>query len=519
MAFLLLPTELIDAIVAEIHSAADLVALALTCKLLLHRIVPSPLNFRELSCDLCRPDLWTALSERPWNTRNVYSLNLFDEGPGQQATVRVPRSLPGFSMALPATVCARGGNGSCEQDCIVKLGQAIAHMPLLHRFSFQTYTAKKHDPTVIFRAILRSCPQLRNLEISVFDWNPPFESVSPPLWDLSNLTKVSITAKRSIGLVFPLGVPKYILPMFEMLGRCPHLADLRVGIETRGELVEVSVLLNSQTWPHLKRLVLEGDWEMNLEEPTKMFFERHPQLEILQLPRDFSLTSRTFPTTLPLLRWLFCGVLQHHADFPHISAARFPSLQYISMDEYHPQVYPFQSICALLHRIPTLLGVTLAVTAVAQLDLLRSAAPYLQRLVLIDAPWNNRRRHNSRIALPDAASLAILATFKCLTHFESAAAIPVIHLSSELESERDHRTEANDLAALLCALAAASQLRFVGVDHPNVAFGGGHEIPTKWYEIHRSDHDDQDVSWTEVRDLRKVKWHDWEDTCRYVGSD
>ncbi|KIJ29265.1 hypothetical protein M422DRAFT_98264, partial [Sphaerobolus stellatus SS14] len=69
-----LPPELIEGIVNSIGDVSDLLSLALTCRIFSNLIIPWHIEYRWISCDAGRKNLWRILSTKPSLTARIQRL-------------------------------------------------------------------------------------------------------------------------------------------------------------------------------------------------------------------------------------------------------------------------------------------------------------------------------------------------------------------------------------------------------------------------------------------------------------
>ncbi|KIJ49096.1 hypothetical protein M422DRAFT_104209, partial [Sphaerobolus stellatus SS14] len=60
-----LPQELLEYIVEDVGEVHDLLSLALTSRAFCHLIIPWHIEYRWISCDIERTNLWKILTEKP----------------------------------------------------------------------------------------------------------------------------------------------------------------------------------------------------------------------------------------------------------------------------------------------------------------------------------------------------------------------------------------------------------------------------------------------------------------------
>ncbi|KAJ7659605.1 hypothetical protein DFH06DRAFT_1472466 [Mycena polygramma] len=489
------PTELLDAIASCVSVPCDLLSLALTSKLLHGIVVPQHLEFRKVCCDARRTELWKAIADYPGLSSRIRSLELLAEPirhSRSTAQLRIPQFLvDGHGDEQP---CAKWGSDSPRV-----LAAAISSMTALTRFSCgQTIAGLREYPMdAVFQALRQYCPNLRELEITFHDSTPSFDTFSAPIWELANLTLVSITVNRR---AMDRGVPRNFLgKMFEMLTACPRLQDLRLASEMRGPAADVSGLLADKDWPDLRRLVIEGDLTFTDHPAVIEFLTRHPQLETLSLNEPIHLPH------LPNLRWLSIPDLVRT-----IIPARLPQLEHTVhtvtriMYWYAPSTN--EGVLRTLRALPALRRATIGFHEVSDVQTLARDLPQLERLFFVHTPWNEHRtKRGIEARLPSAACITALTSLVHLTHLETAALIP---------SDSDADPDAV-LDGLLRSLCAAPKLQYVGVDF-FLDRQYEYRPVVKWFSLLR-DACGGYTGWEEVRNLRRIRHHDWEDVFRSVG--
>ncbi|KAJ7342485.1 hypothetical protein DFH08DRAFT_811568 [Mycena albidolilacea] len=227
------------------------------------------------------------------------------------------------------------------------LSTSVAGIHSLRRFSFTQCFVRLGDVEPVFKALCQHCPNLRELDITCEDVGPDFNSVIGHVWELRNLTRVSITVTRDPGIK---GRPRvYLAQTFEMLSVCPHLQNLRIASEMRGPAADMSDLLASRSWPDPRRLMIEGDF--NILAPASA------RLEVLSLPKSLQLPER------PNLCWLYA------LDFSTVIPADLPQLEYAVAWNAH-----WDGVMSVLCALPTLRGATLAYGELQQDRILSSPA-------------------------------------------------------------------------------------------------------------------------------------------------
>ncbi|KAJ7861164.1 hypothetical protein B0H13DRAFT_2671912 [Mycena leptocephala] len=501
MSLLLQPPELLDAIASLIRHPRDLLSVALASKALHDVVVPGHLEFREVCCDSSRTSLWTALAENPPLAGRILSLDLQSEPIStlySGGEVVVPKSLATRSVdegGSPHSSDKDGEAGNGEPQ-LPELCAAISKMHSLTRFRFDSRQYKNLSAAV-FQTLRRHCPNMREFEVHFDYYGPNLNSITNPIWELSNLTRASITMEHPLNTMYP-DNSNYLGNLFDMLGRCPQLQDLRIVRQIRGAERDLSGFLADLTWPRLTRLILGGIFSFTFSAPSTItaFLGRHPQLEMLLL---FLPESVDLPV-LPHLRYVSTPSFSKGSSTA--TAAQLPGLEYLHM------ITPFgietdtNIIIRYFTTFPSLRGTTVSFLTVPALERFSRAVPQLERLEFQTSPWNSNFERGTQTNLPSPDCIALLTRFAHLKHLDSSAVI----------NDEDADADAT-LDTFLRALAAAPQLACVGVDwkYHNCDFSC-----LRWFSILR-DNQGAYAGHKEVRRLRGVKFHDWEDVFRVPG--
>ncbi|KDQ53579.1 hypothetical protein JAAARDRAFT_429263 [Jaapia argillacea MUCL 33604] len=99
---LALPLELVDGIVDFVDDRPDILSLALTCRFLTDRLIPSVLDYREIATSIQPKALWTQLAENPSLAQNIRVLRIKELVGGALKIPRVFR-LPPDERFVPDT--------------------------------------------------------------------------------------------------------------------------------------------------------------------------------------------------------------------------------------------------------------------------------------------------------------------------------------------------------------------------------------------------------------------------------
>ncbi|KAJ7101972.1 hypothetical protein C8R44DRAFT_887755 [Mycena epipterygia] len=216
--------EVLDIMASFVPLPSNLLSLALISKALHAFTVPQHLEFREVCCHGRRESLWKALAEHPGPTARILSLALIYEPVSRYQALHSNEQIiaPKSLTTSDVKISPQATSGLSNPNLIGCL-----------RFGWL------HDVQAVFTAVLHNCPNLRDLEIAFYDNAPSFDSISDPLWELANLTRVSITVTRAPMVREVLR--KYLANAFEMLSRCPQLEALRLASEMRGQSEDLDI--------------------------------------------------------------------------------------------------------------------------------------------------------------------------------------------------------------------------------------------------------------------------------------
>lgn len=259
-----LPFELWDEIAHFVGSTNDLLSLALVCRELSVIVLPHHIHYRRIRCNICKIDVWMHLDKYPHRARGIRSLEIVD---GNEDNVQLP-PIVRYTMPIGAT----------SSSIIPSLLSSLSHMISLERFEWNPAPlVHMHD---VSRLLVDRAMSLRALAI-VFSFSQIVDECkhllsSLPLWNLSNLTRVILSD------IFD--------PAQHMLiYKCPNLEDLFLYASTTH--CHCSAVLETATWPKLRRLTLRGHIILFPDHTTSSqkntiainFFRRHANLECLQV--------------------------------------------------------------------------------------------------------------------------------------------------------------------------------------------------------------------------------------------
>ncbi|TFK57410.1 hypothetical protein OE88DRAFT_1651111 [Heliocybe sulcata] len=286
--FLSLPHELREAVVAHLHTPAQLLSLALTCRRLCLLVIPDYLHYCRIRTFICAEELWDHLIASPVLARNVKEVILC------RRDYRIPK---GFH--IDDSACRR--RQELYHEGMLQLAEALNHMPNLRSFQFPPGVRGKNDE--VWEALAESCPNLRELVVwdwcpSDFEFRPIYES---KMFDLQNLTVFKLyNAAYAGSIVAP---PTHRLRHF--LLNCPNLEELVILFQfvDRRITTPLDSVFDSVDWPRLRSLELS--YVSCGADIASRFFRRHPSIEKIHLFDDFyDRVDMTFveQSTLPRLK-------------------------------------------------------------------------------------------------------------------------------------------------------------------------------------------------------------------------
>ncbi|KAJ7208246.1 hypothetical protein GGX14DRAFT_566973 [Mycena pura] len=507
-----LPPELLDSIVLCIPIPFDLLSLARACKAFHAIIVPDHLNSRVVRCDVRGVTVWLALTQQPAVAARISTLELIDDN--LAGGNRIPAALSphlGYDSLKRAQASEIADEfGAQALADAIRMMSGVTRMCWIGNTHLRAYrlapgNGVKSVCAPIFASLTQNCPQLRDIEIIARDLPHSIHLVDAPLWKFSNLKRVSVTVSRFTEV--STAICKHFPAMFDMLDRCPELQDLRLAFaRKRRGMIDLSECFKDRFWPRLNVLILEGDLHSSLPAITD-FLERHPSLKILSLS-EMDVPASSFPATMPYVRWLS---MRSTTWTSFDLATKFPRLEYAATASPSAMLQVEQEVSGMpevLSTVPTLRGVTILANAPGLLKKLAEAVPRLERLTLASAPWNPHRRKARVTRIPDAECLATLASFKLLTHLDTAVA---------LRADQRGPYLGDALERLLRSLAdVLPHLLYVGVDIIQLETREGAPRHA-WYLIARGPHGDF-AGAEEMRDLRRVRFHDWDDVFRNISA-
>jgi hypothetical protein len=162
-----LPTELLDLIASFVVTHRDLIALAMTCRVLAYIVIPAHAAYRTIRIHSRRgPTPWANIAARLNRAIGVRSVVLFDQS--EEARF-IPERAPHIA-ALPDTCAGRvqKGRGGLRAGTLLAAASALRVMPSLHSLilsgSLSHDTPACHAAEAEFWAAASSHGSLRHLE-------------------------------------------------------------------------------------------------------------------------------------------------------------------------------------------------------------------------------------------------------------------------------------------------------------------------------------------------------------------
>lgn len=170
-----LPPELLETSLGLIDKPSDLLALALTCRLLARLVLPRHLCYRELSlyCFVNGHLLWAHLAASPGLARNVRSLSI---GTDTRAAVHVPASSVDCAADLRATF-PRYDVPAAQAS----FGAALARMTRLQKFTWRSAAGELREDARndwVWPLLCAGGARLKEMDVAVKAWDIPWDA--PP---------------------------------------------------------------------------------------------------------------------------------------------------------------------------------------------------------------------------------------------------------------------------------------------------------------------------------------------------
>ncbi|KAL6298606.1 hypothetical protein BKA93DRAFT_830564 [Sparassis latifolia] len=379
------PCEILEAIAGHVDNADDLLAFALSSKIIASVVSPRHTQLRHIRCNVETICLWKALSRDLSLARNVRILEIGD---------RHPFRLPQF-IFVDHTDCRRNHEVT-QREAELQLILAMKNLSNLIFFKWRGPTniliAEKMPDGEDVWTSLTHCRNLRELDVR----EDFMESLPYPVWGgamfkLSNLTSFKYwTSVESI-------VPDLYGLDTETLGimlreHCPKLQRLHLGFSFKGEHIvpNVEQSIMSGRWPDLRSLHLR--WAACSPSAAVSFLVAHPQILVLSVDCFVGSTETAVglpldcpPGLLPSLKTLECATSQA-ADILSLSSPPRP-LEHLSLTDlpFSPRQDDFFAILSTLTSIQILqFWNTITLKAISRLA---EAAPWLPRLRIPNGSW------------------------------------------------------------------------------------------------------------------------------------
>ncbi|GJJ12635.1 hypothetical protein Clacol_006878 [Clathrus columnatus] len=280
-----------DEIAYLIESPKVLLSLALTCRIFKTLIIPDHLEYRHISCDIRREDIWMLLANRPHLARGIRTIKLINEG---HNTICLPRAF--------GTVPQRNLDEDvlmASDETIALFKKSLSHMTALKMFTWKGHTYS--DELVDISQVLTSTTHcLEALSVKFFWLNHiengrPLEMLS--IWNLRSLRKVLIhhPGQAAIHMI---------------LNLCPDIEGLCL-LAPRLPIATILDVMQHANWKSLRRLYLTSDGPYSatvddLNRPaasiTTPFFVRHTNLQTMYLRLPGLQISKLPSSCLPNFR-------------------------------------------------------------------------------------------------------------------------------------------------------------------------------------------------------------------------
>lgn len=165
-----IPEELLELILLSLQSPKDLLHLALTCNILFDKIIPSHLNYIDISTDLHNSTFWETLGSCPKLTKRLRRLEILDEDTyrcavqdGYKSGLRVRQatcSLTKYGSGVEIVSRQSPGESSCLSTSLLRSMTGLNSLALKQRMTQETF----HD---ILTALCDPSTQLNALSIVV----------------------------------------------------------------------------------------------------------------------------------------------------------------------------------------------------------------------------------------------------------------------------------------------------------------------------------------------------------------
>jgi len=167
------PAELLECIIEEIDSCADLFALALTCSTLSHAIIPTRLSYHSIEVSISNTFFLENLKQRPDLAAHVRYLAVMN------TPAAIPCRVP-YGTRIPAA--DYNGNIELAANLLDNLKSTLSHLPRLRGLSLQgghrgSFRLKMDTVEEVLREHKGQLDEI-TLDITRFTWDSSFNIVS-----------------------------------------------------------------------------------------------------------------------------------------------------------------------------------------------------------------------------------------------------------------------------------------------------------------------------------------------------
>ncbi|THU88073.1 hypothetical protein K435DRAFT_762148 [Dendrothele bispora CBS 962.96] len=269
-----LPLEILDEILSELDTHADLMAFAMCSHMCADLVLPKHAEYRVLRVRHRRSEMWAHLARRADLARNIREVYICQKD-DQTATDRFPTTLvPSLAKMTQGQILQLHNGG--EDRRVVNICTALGHMKRLTTFTWDCYescSCLNSSMTVLQEAMilhaLSKLPWLERLSLSGnFKTYGTFMSkpLSPMVCEIRNLQYLAL-----FGDVWT--TPSTAEPLKALLRLSPQLKGLEIPIEASA----ISVC----TFPKLEKLklFLQSGTSSSINQKWNTFLENHPTLK------------------------------------------------------------------------------------------------------------------------------------------------------------------------------------------------------------------------------------------------
>ncbi|KAF5359989.1 hypothetical protein D9758_007580 [Tetrapyrgos nigripes] len=270
-----LPLEILDEILSELDSHADLMALALCSHMCANLVLPKHAEYRVIRVRHRRPDMWAHLARRADLARNIREVYICQKE-DQAATDHFPTTLlPAASKMTAVEVLQSHLANGREDRRVLNICTALGHMTKLTTFTWDCYelcSCLSSSMNVLQEGMilhaLSKLPLLKRVSLSGnFNTFGTYMSkpLSPMVCDIRNLEYLAL-----FGDVW--STPTTAEPLKTLLRLSPQLKGLEIPIEAAA----ISVCV----FPHLEKLklFLQSGTSSTINQKWNNFLQNHPTL-------------------------------------------------------------------------------------------------------------------------------------------------------------------------------------------------------------------------------------------------